>query len=219
MAEEIKPNSHAYKAEQQKKASENRKVVHGDVKRKKKSLAKRAEGAMLSENAETVKDYLIWDVLIPALRDTVVDLGKKALDAIFYGDRRTSTSNIERKRSTSYVRYDKASYEDDRPYSSRSRRSSRNLRAMHDFDDIVLDSRGDAEQVLDLLVESTMQYGMVSVADFYELVGLDVKYTDWRWGWYELSKARVERVREGYVIMLPRPVMLDDDSRDEVPWR
>lgn len=214
MTEEIKPNSHAYKAEQAKEQQRKvEKVVQGSVKRKKKSALKRAEDSMLSEDMSTVKEYLLWDVLVPAVKDMLVDLGKKALDAIFYGDRRTTT-NIERKHGTSYVRYDKPSYDNDRDrrYSYCDRRPSYNRRAAHDFDDIVLDSKVDAENVLDALVESTMQYGLASVSDFYELVGIDPKYTDWRWGWYELHSARVERVRDGYIVVLPRPVMLDDDD-------
>lgn len=215
MAEELKPNSHAYK-EQQKKEHKTEKVVQGEVTTRKKSLVKRAEGAMLSEDASTVKEYLFWDVLIPAVKELVAESVKKAVDAIFYGDRRTSSS-LERNKGTTYVRYDKASY--DRPYRSSSSRSARveprtsyNRRAAHDFDDIILESRTDAENVLDALVDSTMNYGLVSVADFYEMVGLDPKYTDWKWGWYELSKARVERVRSGYIVVLPHPVVLDDEA-------
>lgn len=215
MAEEIKPNSKKYKEQVKKEEHRSEKVVQGEVTTKKKSLAKRAENAMLSEDAGTVKEYLFWDVLIPAFKELVAESVKKAVDAIFYGDRRTSSS-LERNKGTTYVRYDKASYERDKPYYYSSKanrdRNAYNRRAVHDFDDIVLSSRTDAENVLDAMVDSTMNYGLVSVADFYDFVGLDPKYTDWKWGWYELSSARVIRVRDGYVIDLPRPVVLDEIS-------
>lgn len=217
MAEEINPNSKAYK-EQKSKEKNVEKVVQGEVTRKKKSFLRRAEDAMVSEDANTVKEYLFWDVLIPALRDMIVDAGEKALKAIFYGDRRTA-SNLERDRGITYVKYDKASY--DRPYRSRSRERDRrpvyNRRAAHSFDDILLDSKEDAENVLDALVDYTLQNGLVPVGTYYSLVGIRTDYTDWDYGWYELSKARVERVRDvdgwKWNVVLPRPVLIDEEDK------
>ena len=212
MPAEIQPNSKAYK-EQQAKDRKMEKVVQGEVKTK-QSPIKKFENSMLSDDAGTVKEYLFWDVLVPRFKDLLVDLGKMTLDAIFYGDRRVP-GNIERRGGSSYVRYDKPSYENGRyryeNRGDRDRRPAYNRRAAHDFDDIVLASKNDAENVLDALVESTMQYGIATVSDFYELVGMPTSYTDYRWGWYELSKAHVDRVRDGYVISLPKPRMIDDD--------
>ena len=74
----------------------------------------------------------------------------------------------------------------------------------YNYDDVILDSRGDAEEVLDRLNEIIDQYQIASVADFYELVGVSGTYTDNRYGWTNLSGACVERTRDGYQIRLPR---------------
>jgi hypothetical protein len=50
---------------------------------------------------------------------------------------------------------------------------------------------------------------MVSVADFYDLVGVDGTYTDNKYGWTNIRNAYVNRVRDGYVIKLPRAISLD----------
>lgn len=203
---EIEPNSHVYNDSKRKKKREA--IVSGKVKEKKNGL-RRAEEALISEDAGSVKDYLLWDVLIPACKDTLVDMIKKAADAIFYGDRRTHSNNIERRNGTTYVRYDKPSYESSyRGRNSESRAPRYSSR--FNFSDIVFESKNDAEAILDELVESTIRYGMVAVSDFYELAGLEYTYTDYRYGWADLSRARVERVREGYVLYLPRPIVLDD---------
>ena len=52
---------------------------------------------------------------------------------------------------------------------------------------------------------------MASVADFYKFAGMEEQstYMDRRWGWYDLSTARVDRVRDGFSISMPRPQQLD----------
>ena len=53
-------------------------------------------------------------------------------------------------------------------------------------------------------------YGLVSVADFYELVGVPSNYTDNNYGWSNLRNAYVDRLRDGgYIIKLPRAFQLD----------
>lgn len=181
--------------------------MKGAVKEKKKSGIRKAEEALISEEASTVKEYLIWDVLLPALKDTVVDMIKKGTDAIFYGDRRPRGNNIERRNGTTYVRYDKPSYDSGR----RNNYSKPRFSGRFNFNDIIFESKNDAEAILDELVESTIRYGMVPVSDFYELANLEYTYTDYKYGWADLSRARVERVREGYILYLPRPILLDDE--------
>lgn len=213
MAEvKIEPNSHKYKSE--KPASKSiKKVVENDVTVKKPSPSKRLTDAFVAQNGETVRSYLIWDVLVPAVKDTVADLVKKGIDALLYGNSRPA--NVQRNGTQSYVSY--SSYQNRRqdppfnpdPSYRKPASYSYQRRTAHDFSDIILKSRSDAENVLDLLVESTMQYGEASVADFYELVGIQSRYTDHKFGWAELSDARVMQVRGGYILDLPRPEPLD----------
>ena len=73
-------------------------------------------------------------------------------------------------------------------------------RSRHNFDDIILDSRGEAEEVLSHLVDLVDDYGMASVADLYDLVGITSNFTDNKYGWTNLSSASVSRVRDGYLI-------------------
>ena len=52
-------------------------------------------------------------------------------------------------------------------------------------------------------------YGLVSVADLYDLVGIAGSYTDNKYGWTDIRNASVVRVRDGYVIKLPRALPLN----------
>lgn len=82
-------------------------------------------------------------------------------------------------------------------------------RARHDFDEIVLDERAEAEEVIDKLYEVVSRYEFATVADLYDLVGLPSNHTDHKWGWSDLRGAGVSRIRDGYLLDLPDPEPLD----------
>lgn len=86
---------------------------------------------------------------------------------------------------------------------------SRQARAAHDFDEIVLETRGDAEIVIEKLRDTLAQYDVVTVADLYDLVGITGSFTDNKWGWYNLRDARVSPVRGGYLLDLPGTTAID----------
>ena len=70
--------------------------------------------------------------------------------------------------------------------------------------DIIIENRGDAEEVLVRMDELIATYGLVSVADFYDLVGVSGNYTDNKYGWTDIRGATTVRVGDGYMIKLPR---------------
>ena len=220
----LQPNSKAYhKVQEKKKPSKDisekpekqDKIVSGKAIVKKKGTAKKVEEALLADDAKTVKTYLLWDVLIPAVKDTLSDLVKKGIDALLFGeDHRSDSSYVRRNGSSSYVSYN-SYYGRDRERSERGHYRSRSERSRYrgrgqNFEDILYEHRADAEDVLEHLVELTMMYGMASVADFYELSGIETNYIDNQFGWDELSDASVRRVRDGYILDLPTPIKLDD---------
>ena len=79
----------------------------------------------------------------------------------------------------------------------------------YDYDEIVLESRGEAEEVLERMDDLLDNYGIVSVAAFYDLVGITGNYTDNKYGWTSLRNASVQRLRDGYLLKLPKALPLD----------
>lgn len=181
---------------------EIRRVVTGKVRRKPKSAGRKLEEAFIQEKPESVGSYLLWDVLIPAIKDTVSEMIKRGIDAILYGNNKPS--NVVRKNGRSYTRYDKASYEE-----PRGRRGSLNRRAVNRFDDLIFDSRVEAEEILSEMVSLLDEYDIVTVADFYEIVGEESNYMDNDYGWYDLRRATVEHTRDGFVLNLPKARRID----------
>lgn len=77
------------------------------------------------------------------------------------------------------------------------------------YDNIVFKKREDAEKVLDQLFNLIDDYGQVTVSDLYYLVGMTPNFTDYKYGWTDLRKASIGRVRNGYSINLPIATRLD----------
>lgn len=76
---------------------------------------------------------------------------------------------------------------------------------MHEFDEITLATRVEADEVLTRLRQLIDRYEEASVADLYKMLGVNPEYTDDKWGWDDLDTARVSRSRGGYTLDLPRP--------------
>ena len=203
---EYKPNSHKYKAEQAAKQNEQHekkieKVVSGTAKTKKKSEMSKFKDIFISEDASNVKSYVLMDVLIPAMKKAISDIVTTGIDMILYGEEGESRRRAPSER-VSYRRY----------YDQRDDRSIDRVRTRtgYSYDDIIVDNRGEAEEVLSRMDELIDQYGVVSVGDLYDLVGLTGNYTDQKYGWTNIRTAKPERLRDGgYVIKLPKALPID----------
>lgn len=201
--EDYKPNSHAYKEAQKKKTEKPKmeKVITGTATVRKKSAGRKFADVFISEDVTNVKSYILTDVLVPAVKKLVADIVQDGIEMILYGGSRRgekrSGFRADNVSYSSYYRNDKKRYDDNR------------TRSGYSYDDIVLPTRTDAEAVLNRLDECLDSYGQVTVGDLYDSVGITGEYTDERYGWLSLSGARVERVRDGYLIRLPKALPID----------
>lgn len=200
--ENYKPNSNRYKEEQKEREKRVEKpVVTGKVVAKKPSKFRKFTDEIISEDAKNVKSYVVGEVLIPAIKKAISDIVTDGIDMILYGESRRGN-----KRSAA----DKVSY---RNYYDRDSRSVRDTRSTsysaYSCDDIRLDTRGEAEDVLLRMDELMETYGLVRVADLYDLVGITGNWTDNKYGWTNIRNAEIVRGRDGYVIKMPRAVPID----------
>lgn len=169
--------------------------------RRKKGLGKQFKSIFFGGDAKTALSYGIYEVVIPSAKEMILDFGRETLEKLIMG-----TSRRQRNAPTSgpggYVSYNRyAMGQQAQP----SRTISRAARVRHQFDEIVLETRSEATEVLDRLYELVDKYGSASVADLYELAGVAATHADQKWGWEELRGAGVGRVRGGYLLELPDP--------------
>lgn len=73
------------------------------------------------------------------------------------------------------------------------------------FDQIVVSSRAEAEEIVSSLVGRITGYGCATVADLYDMVGIKSKFTDTNWGWIELKDVTLRNTDHGWLIDLPKP--------------
>ncbi len=206
---DYKSNSNKSKAEAAKRESQTEekrveKVVTGKVITKKKSGFSKFAGEFISEDAKNIKNYVIGDVLIPAFKKAISDIITDGIDIILYGGNGRGGA---RRSTADRVSY--RSYYDDRGGRASDRLTSRYSSSSYSYDDIVLDSRGEAEEVLARMDELMDTYGLVRVADLKDLVGITGNYTDNKYGWTNIRNAEIVHVRDGWMIKMPRAVAID----------
>ncbi len=190
------------------------KVISGEAVRRKKSLRKRfMETFIGGDDAQSVWGYVLNDVLVPAAKDTISDALREGVERVLFGESRGRSPRG--RSSSSYTSYNQV--RPSSPYSRREeprredprREMSRRGRASHDFDEIVIETKVEAEEVLDSMYALLEQYEVVTVADLYEMLGTTGSYTDEKWGWLDLRGSGVTRVKGGYLLDLPKTQPLD----------
>lgn len=175
-------------------------VVSNPVKTKKKSFWDKITDEFISEDGKDVGDYIIIDVLVPAIKKTISDIVTNGIDMILFGGRGTKTTNNIPAYRVSYRNY----------YDQRNNDYARpRVGQQYNYNEIVFQTRGDADAVLTSLRDIIVQYGLAKVADYYDLAGTDCSYTDNNYGWTDLRYADVIRVGNGYSIRLPKPMPID----------
>lgn len=183
-----------------------RKIATGkDAIRRKKTLGSRLREMLGGKDGQSVPDYIMYEVLGPALKDMITDAVIQGVERMVYGEARSSVRRTANHRgpvsSTSHISYNR--YSSARP---EPRATSSRGRSSHDVGEIELHTRAQAEAVLAQMDEFVDRYKSCSVSDLYQMVDLESEYTDEKWGWYDLRGADVRRTRSGsYVLILPRP--------------
>lgn len=197
MDEEFKSNSHKTRENRSNTDSDKKveKIISGSARSKKKNGIQKITNVFIPDDVDDVRSYIIEDIVVPAVKDIILD-AVRAFLGVNPGSRGKSSSS-----KVSYRKY----------YDERDRRDSREACRTrgYEYDDIIIENRGEAEDVLSRMDELIESYGLVSVADLYDLVGINGNYTDNKYGWFNIRTASVVRVRDGYMIKLPKAVPLN----------
>lgn len=206
---DYKPNTKKYKEEQAQQQTTEKpkveKVINGTAKVKKKSELRKFADNFIAEDAESVKSYVVRDVVIPSVIDLIEDIVVGGIRTLLRGDsgRRDSRDCGRYSGSPSYVNYTRYSDRDDR---RRDRDDNRSRRG-YDQGNVVVNSRADAEAVIEQMDGIMDTYGMVSVADLYDLVGMTANFTDNNYGWTNIRNAKPVRLRDGgWEIQMPKAI-------------
>lgn len=197
-------NSHSAREQRADAKSTERKlekVVNGETKTRKKSEVKKFANIFVPEDAENIKSYILTDVIVPGIKNAIADV----VSTMLFGEPgHIGRNGGNRGSKISYQKYYRDDRDDRRDY-GRPRSA-----AGFDYDDILFETRGDADLVLDQLESCIANYGIASVADLYDLAGITCRsYTANKYGWTDIRSAKVVRTRDGYILQLPRTVQIN----------
>ena len=176
-------------------------------KKVKQSAGSKFLSEFLADDIHSIKDYILWDVLMPAFKNAISDTVTNGIDMLLFGQTRTRGSNTIKRITPYSSMYNGVSsnrvvkYNDIQQESAR--RQSRGL-AGYSYQEVVLQTRPEAEDVLAHMRLYLDRYNVVSVSDLYDAVGEVPEMMDTKWGWTDLSGARVERCSEGFILRMPR---------------
>lgn len=180
------------------------KVVTGEVVQKPKGIGRKFKDIFFGGDAKNAAQFVLADVLLPALRNLVVDMVSTGAQRLVYGE-----SNYRRRPTVNYgARYQvnnpiSRPYDVQRPTPLNIPTSPRGRQNRHEMNDVILATKEEAELVVERLHDILEKYEVVSLADLYDLLGLETSYIDNKWGWTSLSTVQVRQIRQGYLLELP----------------
>lgn len=172
------------------------KVANG--RRRKKTIFEK----IFNQDIRNIVSYLWGDILLPAAKNTLLDMIEDGAEMSILG---TVRRRGRRSNSSTYISYDQIGQD------RRDRRDrGEPVRKSNEPDQILLDTKQEAEEVVSRLYDLFDTYQIVSLADYYDLVGVTSdEFTDNKWGWDSLKGTRILRVRDGYIIDLPKMIALN----------
>lgn len=202
---ESKPLNTEPKEEKLVEKEKVQKVVTGTVKKRKKNLIERLViGIIGPDGLPAVGSYLLKEVIGPSLVQLTAESAKSAIDMLMYrgqpghpGVTPVQPSRVAMRPQTNYAnRYAT-------PPQQVATQVNRSVRG-HVVDYTIAD-RNEGYTVIQSLQAIAEAYNVVSLADYYDMIGVTSQYTDYNFGWdaSAISQVALMPVAGGYVIKFP----------------
>lgn len=183
-----------------------RKSIRGRATIKKKSWAQSIAQAFIGDDSQNVVSYILNDVLLPAAKNTIQEMVQSGIEMLLFGETKPHNRSRGREKDRSIVSYGKFYKDRD----DREENRTRYTRDKFDLSDIYFKDHSDAEDVLTGLCDLLEEYEQVTVADYFDLAGIEgATWAHNKWGWENLRKGYCTHTRHGYAIVLPDPIELD----------
>ena len=173
--------------------------------RRKKTLAQSVAEAFVGDTTQNVGAHILYEVLLPAAKETIQSMVTTGIEMLLFGEARPKSRDRDRGTRVSYGSY----YKGERDREDRRPRPTRGDK--FDLNDIYFRHGDEADQVLESLQEALEDYEAVTVRDYFDAAGISgATWIHEKWGWDDLSRAYCTHTRNGYVIVFPPPIELED---------
>lgn len=186
-------------------------ITTAEATRRKQGLGGKFKSTFIGGSARLAVEYMVMETVIPAIQDMFIDAFQGGIERLIKGDSARPRRGIPRGyTNVGHVDYTSSSRATPTRASMASRPLSRESRTRQTFDDLLIPSRQEAVDVIDHMFDLLSQYGVVYVADLYELTGIQSSHIDHKWGWTSLRGAKARRMNNGaFLLDLPEPESLD----------
>ena len=173
-----------------------RTVTKNPARTQKKSGVKKLTDAFIAEDVSNIKNYIVKDILIPAVKKGIVDVITNSVDMLFYGEAGRSNRNRGGRMSYNSI-YNNGN----------SRPSPRTESYVNDktpYDRQIVDTLQEAKDAIAQLNEILQVYPSACIADYYEMIQVTAESTDYNYGWTEFIDPEYVRVPDGWMIKMPK---------------
>lgn len=194
-------------------------IAKKPIKKRKRGVVERLVVGLLGpDGLPKISKYLGSEVIMPALKETLVNAIKSGIDMAVYGSD-SAPKQQHYTGGTSYSRpYQATAYRPTTSYShpqgpaptggygtpaQNAQMVERTRIGNFNSQDYLIPERGVAMEILQGMREQLYDYGTVTLADFYDAIAVENTYADNNYGWTDLEHARVMSVRGGYSLNLP----------------
>lgn len=189
------------------------------VKRKRGLMERLVVGFLGPDGLPGIGQYLNEEIIVPSIKNIIVEAVTSGINMAIFGERGRGSSGT--KNYGQHYDPNRTVYRPETNYTAPNSRTSRytsaqpeparrgpevirNLRYM--VDEYPIQSHINANQVLVSLTEFADKYDYVSVADYYDMIGVGVEHTDHNYGWSidSIHDATITPLRGGsYIINFP----------------
>lgn len=180
-------------------------VVKNPVKMRKKNVAEKFATLFFEESGDSIKEYVVSDLIIPAIKDAIIG----AIEMLLYGTAR-SRSSVNRGGSSGYTPYNKFSGNNQ---AKQSRTQDVKPGNTTDYRDITYETRAEAEDVYKAMLDlCNSEYHQATICDFFDASQMsNDNFTLDSWGWKELPDRYPIRHAPGgrFYLDMPAPVSLN----------
>lgn len=179
------------------------KVITGTAVVKKKTIGEKVKGIIREADFKGVTRYVVTDIMIPAVQRMIVEGSARGIERMIYGEEAMRRRGPMGGRMT-HLSGSQITRTDYRSPFTRPPVPNGAAYPRSNRDDFILETREEAQLVLQSMSDIIESWDACSVADLHELLGWPVSpHTDNKWGWTNIDGARVLPVREGFLIDLP----------------
>lgn len=185
------------------------KITTGKVTVKKKTGLEKFAETFFEDDIRNVMRTIKNEMLIPAVKNIAVNAINSAVSMMIFGkDVRPNyngytnfyqpTQNQANASWTRYYTRNQAPYPSPNPSAS----------GYSGGPNVSFSLRRDAEVILDQMREAIATFGKVSLGDYYDLLGITTDYTDFSYGWYDLTTATIRPSGSEFIIVFPKAIPL-----------